>query len=110
MKEGYGLKITTLVNASDTLSAELEYLCSLVESPDVEFIISDAVTYAYAVMCISSHLDYITDDLSNNELTQDQECVILTGEEVVALNSYTEQTEAALAALNTICGISLQNN
>ena len=109
-KQQYGVRITTLLNAADQVSADLEYLASLVEQPHSEFPIVCALTYSHAVMTLSHQLDFISEDLSENELSEDQEYVKLSEEEISRLHSYTESTEEALAVLEEICGISLQNN
>lgn len=106
----YGMRITTILNAAEKLEGDLEYLCSLVEKPVDEFQIADAVVYAHAVMSLTQQLDFIVEDLSRNELTEDEESVKLTTEELMTLNSYTDNSEAALKALEKICGISLLNN
>ncbi len=106
----YGMKITTILNAADTLEDDLEYLCSLVEKPDEEFHIVDALVYAHAVIAVSHQLDFIIEEISTNELSEDEEYVKLSTEELMKLNSYTENSDAALKALEEICGISLQNN
>jgi|ETNvirnome_2_130_1030620.scaffolds.fasta_scaffold03944_11 hypothetical protein len=106
----YGIKVTTILNAAEKLTADLEYLCSLVEQPDSEFPISDAIAYAGAVIALSSQLEFVTEDLAQNDLIEDETCVKLTKGEVVMLSEYTENTEDALAWLEKTCGISLQNN
>jgi hypothetical protein len=106
----YEMKISTLLNGADKLEADLEYLCALVEQPDKEFRIADAVVYARAVTAVTQQLDFIIEDLSRNELSEDEECVKLTHEEVISLTSYTENSEDALKLLEKICGISLQSN
>ena len=45
-KQKYGIKISTILNAAEKLTADLEYLCSIAESPDPEFPIMDALAYA----------------------------------------------------------------
>ena len=106
----YGIKITTMINAADKVANDLDYLCSLVEHPDLEFAINDAVVYAHAVMALTAQLEYISEDLSENELNEEEDCVKLSQAEVTALHSYTESSEAALKILEEVCGISLQNN
>ena len=102
--------MSTILNAADTLGDDLDYLCSLVERADPEFQISDALSYAFAVVALSEELEYISEDLSENELNDEEDCVRLTQAEVMALHSYTESSEAALKILEEVCGISLQNN
>jgi len=97
-------------NAADKLEEDLEYLCSIVEQPDHEFPVIDAVAYSHAVIAISQQLDFIIEEISTNDLSEDEEYVKLSGEEIVTLNSYTENSETALKVLEKICGISLQNN
>jgi len=109
-KQYYTMKVTTILNAADKLESELEYLCSLIEKPDEEFPVADALAYSQAVMAISHQLDFIIEDLSMNELTEDQESVKLSTEDIMALNSYNDNAETALKVLEKICGISLQNN
>ena len=109
-KQKYGIKISTILNAAEKLTADLEYLCSIAESPDPEFPIMDALAYARAVSAVANHLDFVIEDLTENDLSEDEEYVKLSGEEIVTLNSYTENSETALKVLEKICGISLQNN
>jgi len=109
-KQSYGMRISTLLSAADRLSADLEYLISLVEQPDPEFLIKDAVVYANAITAISSQVDFVLEDLAENTLSKDGQHVKLSEEEVFMLNDYNTNTEEALALLEEICGISLQNN
>ena len=109
-KKYYGINIETLITASDKLASDLDYLCSLVELPDKEFHLSCALTYSHAVVAVSSQLDYILEEISQNILSDDEEYVKISQEEIDRLNSYTENSEASLMALEEICGISLENN
>jgi len=109
-KPRYGIKVSTILNAADKLSSDLEYLCSLVEKPDPEFIISDALIYARAVTALSNHVDFVLEDLAENDLSEDETYVKLSDEDIVMMNTYTEGTEDALEILEKVCGISLQNN
>ena len=104
------MKIGTILAATERIVSDLDYLCSLVESPDPEFVIVDAVAYAAAVTALSNQLDFVLEDLSTNDLTDDQEHVKLTEDEIWMLNSYTECADAAVKRLEETCGISLQNN
>jgi len=106
----YGIKIATILNAAERLTADLEYLSSLVERPDPEFLIKDAVVYSHALTALANQINFIVEDLSQNELSDDELYVKLSKEEVMMLNTYNNTTEEALAALEVICGISLQNN
>ena len=74
------MKVSTILNATDTLQADLEYLCSLVE------------------------------DISKNDLSDDESYVKLSEKEIVMLNDYNTETEEAIQRLELVCGISLQNN
>ena len=62
MTKFYGVRLDTVLNAIDELQGDLDYLCSLVESPDPEFKIADAVVYAQTVTAISSHLNFMIED------------------------------------------------
>jgi|TARA_R110000824_G_scaffold170946_4_gene348417 DNA-binding Xre family transcriptional regulator len=108
--QNYGIKITTMINAADKLADDLDYLCSLIEQPDVEFPITDAVVYARAVIALAAQLEYISEDLSENELNDEEDCVTLSQAEVMTLHSHTEGSEVALKILEEVCGISLQSN
>jgi hypothetical protein len=106
----YGIKVTTILNAAKRLSADLDYLCSVVEHPDPEFPVINALAYARAVTAISNQLDFFIEDLSDNNLSEDEEYVKISEEEVLMMNTFNEGTEAALLVLEKVCGISLQNN
>ena len=110
VKQTYGIKITTILNATEKLTDDLEYLCSLVEKPDPEFTIKNAIVYAHAVMTFSTHLDFVLEELTNRDLTPDEEMVKLSEEDIIAMNNYTEASEEALEDLEILCGISLKNN
>ena len=105
MTQYYGMRISTIIAAADKIVADLDYLCSLVESPDPEYYITDA-----AVAALSTQLEFILEDLADNDLTEDEEHVKLTEDEVWMLNSYTDSAEEAMKALEERCGISLQSN
>ena len=109
-QESYGIRVTTILNAADRLTADLDYLCSLVEQSDPEFQVCDAVTYAHAVVALSNQLGFIIEDLAGNDLNEDETYVKLSKEEIMMLNTYTSNSEEALQRLEDICGISLQNN
>ena len=106
----YGMKVMTILNASERLTSDFEYLSALVENPDPEFHIKDALVYAEALMAVAAQLDYVVENLSQNELSEDEEYVKLTKDEVMMLNTYNTNTEEALLALEQVCGISLKNN
>jgi len=108
--ESYGIKVTTLLNAAQRLTEDLDYLCSVAESVDPEFPLRDALAYSRAVVAISSQLDFVIEDLSENDLSDDEMYVRLSKEEIYMLNNYTENTDDALAYLEETCGISLQSN
>ena len=110
MRQYYGIKVTTILNAAEKLSSDLDYLCSLVEQPDSEFPILNALAYARAVTAVSNHIEFVLEDLSENDLSEDEEYVKLTEDELITMNAYTEGTEASLKLLEEVCGISLQNN
>ena len=110
LKQHYGIKITTILNAAEKLTADLDYLCSLIEQPDPEFPIADAVIYATAVSALSSQLDFIMEDISGNDLSEDEEYVKLTQDEIGMLNLYTENAEDSIKHLEETCRISLRNN
>ena len=109
-KELFGLKVETIISAADKLTADLDYLCSLVEKADPEFFICDAVTYSFAVVSLSNQLDFLLEDLANNDLSEDEIYVKLSRDEVFMLDNYNTQTEEALKSLEEVCGISLQSN
>jgi hypothetical protein len=110
MSEHYGIKVGTILNAIDKLTGDLEYLCSLVEQPDPEFSLPNAVVYSRAVVALYNQLDFLIEDISENMLSKDEEHVRLSKEDIVMLTQYTENTEEALEMLEDLCGISLQNN
>ena len=109
-QELFVIRVTTILRAADKLSGDLDYLCSLVEQPDPEFLVCDAVTYSCAVAALSNQLEFMTEELSQNDLSEDEEYVKLSTEEVMMLNAYTNNAEEALRRLEETCGISLQNN
>tara|TARA_B100000424_G_C22500688_1_gene289799 strand:+ start:115 stop:459 length:345 start_codon:yes stop_codon:yes gene_type:complete len=110
VKQTYGIKVTTILHATEKLTEDLEYLCSLVEKSDPEFPIKNAIAYSHAVMILSNHLDFILEELTTRDLTPEEDLVKLSEEDVIAMNEYTEASEEALEDLEVLCGISLKNN
>ena len=106
----YGMKVSTVLNAVSKLTDDLDYLCALVEQPDPEFPIRDAIVYTGAVAALSNQLEFILEDIADNDLSEDETHVKLSSEEVMMLQTYTETAEEALGLLEERCGISLQNN
>tara|TARA_R110002126_G_scaffold291580_1_gene453929 strand:+ start:5091 stop:5423 length:333 start_codon:yes stop_codon:yes gene_type:complete len=106
----YAIRVSTILNAADIIVSDLDYLCALIEKPDPEFVVKDAIAYSAAIAALSTQLEFILEDLADNDLTKDEEHIKITEEEVWALNSYTESTEDALKRLEDACGISLQSN
>jgi hypothetical protein len=110
VNQTYGIKVTTILSAAESLTQDLEYLCSLIEKADPEFKIKNAIVYAHAVMTLSNHLDFVLEELTQRDLTPDEEMVKLTQEDIRAMNEYTEASDEALEDLEGLCGISLKNN
>jgi len=109
-KNKYAMKVTTILNVAESLTQDLDYLSSLVEKPDPEFLIKDAVVYARAITALSNQLQFILEDLPENDLTEDEDHVKLSEDEVFMLSSYSAETDEAMEDLEKICGISLRNN
>ena len=109
-KQKYGIKISTILNAAEKLSADLEYLCSIAENPDPEFPITDALAYARAVSAVANHLDFVIEDLTENDLSENEEYVKLSQDDILLMSRLTEASEEAIKMLEETCGISLQNN
>ena len=110
VRKTYGIHVTTILNATEKLTEDLEYLCSIVEKPDPEFVIKNAIVYSHAVMTLSNHLDFVLEELTQRDLTPDEDMVKLSEEDVLTMNEYTEASEEALEHLEILCGISLKNN
>jgi anaerobic ribonucleoside-triphosphate reductase len=110
VKQAYGIKVSTILNAADKLSDDLEYICSLVEKSDPEFQLKNAIVYAHAVITLSNHLDFVLEELTQRDLTPDEDMVKLSEKDILTMNEYTEATEEALEDLEVLCGISLKNN
>ena len=110
MTKHYGMKVTTILAAVDKLNADLDYLCAMVEQPDPEFSVMDAVTYAHALVALANQIEFIVEDISQNQLSEDATHVKLSEEDILMLNNYNDNTEESLRRLEERCGIYLQNN
>jgi len=108
-KRTYGMKLDSLIRGIDTTEKDLNFLCSLIESPDEEYNIPDAVEYAHAIVALSRQLNYMISEISENDLTEDEELVMLSKEQLVTLNALTNAVEDAVGRLR-LCGISLKQN
>ena len=62
MKQYYGMKVATILNAADKLSADLDYLCSVAEQPDPEFPVVNALAYSHAVVALATQLDFMLEE------------------------------------------------
>ena len=108
-KKTYGMKISSLLTGIDNTEKDLDFLCSLVESPDEEYRVPDAVEFSFAVVALSHQLDYMILEISESETTEDEEMVLLSKEQLVTLTTLTDAVETALGRLRS-CGISLKQN
>ena len=106
----YGIRQSTILNAIDSITRDLEYLCSLVEKPDGEFVLKDAVAYSRAVMALFHQLEFFLHDIAENDLSTDGEHVKLTTDEIFAMQEHAENAEETMKELEKLCGISLQSN
>ena len=107
-KKTYGMKIDSLLYGIQVTEEDLEFLCSLIETPDKEYQIPDAVDYSRAVMALENQLSYMN-QMSENDLTEDEELIKLTKEQLLTLNALSDEAEYALGRLRS-CGISLKRN
>ncbi len=106
----YGIRHSTILNAIQTISKDLEYLCALVEKPDDEYVLKDAVAYSRAVVALTYQLEFFLHDIAANDLSTDGEHVKLTTEQIFTMQDYAESAEEAMKELEKLCGISLQSN
>ena len=103
------MKISSLLQGIEITQKDLDFLCSLAEDPDESFPIKDAVEYSFAIVALTQQLDYMMDEISHNDLTEDAELVKLTKEQLLTLNKLSDAVEDALGRLR-LCGISLKQN
>tara|TARA_R100000995_G_scaffold84579_1_gene63741 strand:+ start:2369 stop:2701 length:333 start_codon:yes stop_codon:yes gene_type:complete len=105
----YGMNLDTLLFGIDKTERDLDFLCSLVELPDQEYRIPDAVEYSFAVVALSRQLEYMTIELSTNEVDEETNLVLLTKKQLTKLTNLSDNVEDALRRLRQ-CGISLEQN
>ena len=110
MSNSYGIKITTIERAVSNISSDLDYLCSLIECPDSEFPIKDALVYARAVNCLLAQLDFAEKVAAENDIDEEGIYFRLSDKELVLLGQHADEVEEALLDLEEICGISLRKN
>ena len=108
-KQLYSIRLSALLNGISLVGADLEFLCSLVEDPDEEYRIPDAVEYSGAVVALMNQLAYMSEEIAHNDLTEDGEFVQLSLKEVKVMNKLHEEAEEAIGRLRQ-CGISLEQN
>lgn len=53
----------------------------------------DALAYARAVSAVANHLDFVIEDLTENDLSEDEEYVKLSEDDLVLMSSLTESSE-----------------
>lgn len=109
MKKQYAMRYDTLMNGIQIVGEDLDFLCSLAESPSDDYKIPDAVIYSAAVIALMNQLSYMSEELVNNKLTDDGEHIILTKEEIDRMNFLYDQVEESLEDLRD-CGISIKVN
>jgi hypothetical protein len=109
MGESYGIRVYTINEAINSISGDLDYLCSLIENPDPDFPIKDALVYSRAVTALCYQLD-LAEKIAENELSDDGEYIKVSEEELVAMGENTDNTDDTLLELEEVCGISLKKN
>ena len=105
----YGMSLDSLLLGIDKTERDLDFLCSLIEQPDQEYKIPDAVEYAFAVVALSRQLEYMTIELSSNEVDEETNLVLLTKKQLNKLSSLSDNVDDAIRRLRQ-CGISLEQN
>ena len=108
-KKTYAMNLNNLMNGIKVVGEDLEFLCSLVEDPDSEYKIPDAVEYSNAVVTLMNQLTFMVEEIDHHNLTDDGKFVILTKDEVNTLSVLSDAAEEALEGLRK-CGISIKNN
>lgn len=109
MKKQFAMRYDTLLNGIEIVGEDLDFLCSLAESPSEDYQIPDAVAYSAAVIAVMNQLSYMSVELINNKLTEDGTHIILTKEEVDRMNFLSDEVEDSLMDLRE-CGISIKVN
>ena len=109
-KGHYGMNVLNLNRGIDLVSQDLDYLCSIVEHPDPEFAVTDALVVAGAIVALANQLSFMSDDISRNPLSTDGKLVKMSEEEVMILSDLSDEAEEAVQLLEEICKISLKNN
>ena len=114
-KGHYGMNVLNLNRGIDLVSQDLDYLCSIVEHPDPEFAVTDALVVAgalfiCAIVALANQLSFMSDDISRNPLSTDGKLVKMSEEEVMILSDLSDEAEEAVQLLEEICKISLKNN
>jgi len=108
-KQRYGMPVESLLMGIEVTRKDLDFLCSLVEAPDTEYPIPDAIDYSTAIVALNSQLRYMVDNISVKELTEDEELFKISQKELLKLTELSENVEKALERLRA-CGISLKSN
>ena len=108
-KKPYGMKLDSLIRGIEITQQDLDFLCSLVELPDENYSIPDAIDYSCAVVALYQQLQFMVEDLSTNPLTEDETIIKLSQEELETLTDLSDAVEDALGRLRE-CGISLKQN
>jgi hypothetical protein len=109
MSQAYGVRIPTIETAILQVSGDLDYLCSLIEQPDQNFAIKDALIYCRAVSLLTEQLD-LAERISGNEIDQDGEYFKVSEKELHLMGRITDDVDDALLDLEEICGISIRKN
>ena len=108
-KQKYGMPVESLLKGIEVTRKDLDFLCSLIEAPDEEFPIPDAVDYSYAIVALTSQLTYMVDNIAQNELSEDEELITISQKELYKLTELSDKVEEALGRLRA-CGISVKSN
>lgn len=110
MSQTYGVKVSSLEVGLDALGGELDHLLSLVESPDPEYKVQDAVLYCEAIATFSEMIEFLVGALSLNEISPDGVHIKMSSEEIVVMGHLSDTTEEIRGDLLKQCGISLAKN
>lgn len=108
-KQNYGMPVDSLIMGIEVTRKDLDFLCSLIEAPDTEYPIPDAIDYSNAIVALNTQLTYMVDNISTNELTEDEDVIKISQKELLKLTELSETVEKALERLRS-CGISLKSN
>ena len=109
-KSAYAMSLQTFLAGVDAAKKDLDYLEDFLKNPLEDFSIRNATDFCVAFTALIAQLDFMTDELATNEISNDGEMVYLSKDQVLSLSRYSDLATSTVKKMQESCKIDMEIN